>query len=206
MAYAVRNGRTPGLLLEEAEGDEEIALTKLAPLAAALLLGMAAGPALAQQSGQPNQPNNQQGQIQKAQPQPRPQLPNDQRPRAEEHDSSSRTIGRGDTSLGEQHGRPVGDALASPADPNAPPPADGMKPSARKGDTTATSAKTGVGQGSVGEDQGADRRRPATAERPVGPDESHRVDPGGRTPVKRADDARNPPAGSSGSSGQPPRQ
>jgi hypothetical protein len=180
----------------------EIALTKLAPLAAALLLGLA-GPALAQQPGQ----SDQQGQTQKAQPQPRPQLPNDQRPKAEEHDSSSRTIGRGDTtSIGEQHGRPAGDALARPADPNTAAPADGMKPAARKGDTTATSAKTGVGQGSMGEDQGANRRRPATAERPVGPDESHRVDPGGRTPVKRADDSRNPPPGSSGSSNQQPRR
>ena len=174
-------------------------MTKLAPLAAALLLGLAAGPGLAQQPGQ----SNQQGQTQKAQPQPRPQLPNDQRPRAEEHDSSSRTIGRGDTtSIGEQHGRPAGDALARPADPNTAAPADGMKPSARKGDTAATSAKTGVGQGSMGEDQGANRR-PSTAERPVGPDESHRVDPGGRTPAKRADDGRNnPPPGSSGSSGK----
>jgi len=179
-------------------------VTKLAPLAAALLLGIAAGPALAQQPGQ----QNQQGQTQKAQPQPRPQLPNDQRPRAEEHDSTGRTLGRGDTtSIGEQHGRPAGDALARPADPNAPPPAGGMKPTARKGDTAATSAKTGVGAGSMGEEQGTDTRRPSTAERPVGPDESHRVDPGGRTPAKRADDARNnPPPGTSGSSGQPPRQ
>lgn len=171
-------------------------MTKLAPLAAALLLGLAAGPALAQ-----GQPTNQQGNIQKAQPQPRPQLPNDQRPKAEEHDSSSRTIGRGDTSIGEQHGRPAGDALARPADPNTAAPANGMTPGARRGDTAATSAKTGVGKGSMGEDKGADRRSPATAERPVGPDESHRIDPGGRTPAKRADDARNnPPPGSSGTS------
>lgn len=174
-------------------------VTKLAPLAAALLIGIA-GPALAQQpnTGQ----GNTQGQTQKAQPQPRAQLPNDQRPRAVEHDSSSRTMGHGDTtSIGEQQGRPAGDALASPADPKAAAPADGMKPGARRGDTAATSAKTGVGAGSMGEDQGANRRRPATAERPTGSDESKRVDPGGRTPVKRADDPRNNPSpGSYGSS------
>ncbi|WP_448190143.1 hypothetical protein [Azospirillum sp. sgz301742] len=164
----------------------EIALTKLAPLAAALLLGLA-GPALAQQ------------------PQPRAQLPNDQRPKAEEHESgSSSTIGRGESSIGEQHGRPAGDALARPADPNTAAPANGMKPGARKGDSTATSAKTGVGQGSMGEDEGQNRRRPATADRS---DPSHRADPGGRTPVKRADDGRNnPPPGSSGSSDQQPRR
>ncbi|WP_431856719.1 hypothetical protein [Azospirillum sp.] len=166
-------------------------MTKLAPLAAALLLGIAAGPALAQQ------------------PQPRPQLPNDQRPRAEEHDSSSRTIGRGDTGLGEQHGRPAGDALARPADPNMAAPADGMKPKARRGDTAATSSKTGVGSGSMGEDQGANRRRPATAERPDADRPSYSVDPkaNGYAKPRRADDTRNnPPPGSAGSSGQPPRQ
>jgi len=182
-------------------------VTKLAPLAAALLLGLAAGPALAQ--GQPpgQSQSNQQGQIQKAQPQPRPQLPNEQRPKAEEHDSSSRTIGRGDTtSIGEQHGRPEGDALARPADPNTGAPDDAMKPTPRKGDTAATGAKAGVGKGSVGEDKGANRRRPTTAEQPVGPDESHRIDPGGRTKTKRADDPSNPPPGSSGSSGERPRR
>ena len=170
-------------------------MTKLAPLAAALLLGMAAGPALAQQPAQQGQ--NQQGQTQKAQPQPRPQLPHDQRPPAETHDSSNRTVGHGDSGLGEQHGSPQGDALARPADPNVPTPPGGMAPSAREGDTAATSAKAGLGI--LREDD--DNRRPTTAERPVGPDESHRVDPGGRTPVKRADDPQNPPPNLSGSPG-----
>ncbi|PWC54915.1 hypothetical protein [Azospirillum sp. TSO22-1] len=166
-------------------------MTKLAPLAAALLLGIV-GTALAQQPDQ----QHQQGQARKAQPQPRPQLPNDQRPKADEHVSSGRTIGRGDTtSIGDQHGRPAGDALARPADPNTAAPADGTTPTARKGDTAATSSKTGVGAGSMGEDTGDKRRRPATAERPVGPDDSYSVAPGGRTP----------PPGSSGSSGQPQR-
>lgn len=159
-------------------------MTKFAPLLAALILG-AAAPALAQQP----------------QPQPRPQLPNEQRPPAEAHDGGAGThnsIGRGDTSIGEQHGRPLGDALARPAAPSSP--SDQDRSRLQQGDTAATSAKTNIGPGSMGEDKGTQRQPPSTAERPVGKDESHRVDPGGRTPPKTADQpmSNNPPPGSSG--------
>jgi len=159
-------------------------LSKLAPLAAALLLGLAAGAASAQQ------PQTQ------TQPQPRPQLPNDQRPSSADTDAVNRTIKPGDSSLGEQHGRPLGDALASPSDPTRPTQGEPMRPSAEKGDTAATNAKSGTtsGEAMPSGRSGADRADPGQ-----GGDQSYPVMPDRSQPAKRAEDgANNPAPGTSG--------
>lgn len=164
-------------------------MSKLAPLAAALLLGLAAGAASAQQPQAQPQTQTQ------PQPQPRHQLPNDQRPSSADTDAVNRTIKPGDTSLGEQHGRPAGDALARPSDPSRPTQGEPMRPSAEKGDTTATSAKSGT---TAGEAMPSGRSGAGRADPGQGGDQSYPVMPDRSQPPKRADDASNPPPGTSG--------
>ncbi|HEY0834524.1 MAG TPA: hypothetical protein VGE72_11505 [Azospirillum sp.] len=154
----------------------------LAPLAGILLFGLAAGTALAQQP----QP----------QAQPRPQLPNAQRPSSADTDAVNRTIKPGDSSLGEQHGRPAGDALTQPADPGRTVQGEPMRPSAEKGDTAATSAKSGMSRDGA---MPSGRSGAGGADPGQGGDQSYSVMPDRSQPAKRADDgANNPAPGTSG--------
>ncbi len=149
-------------------------MTKLAALAAVLALA-APTAALAQSQGQLE---TQKGPMERATPQ--------------DTDDPGRTYGRGEKGVGEQHGSPPGDRLARPADPSVPTRGDPAQPGVSRGDTAATSAKPAE----VLTDDG--RKRPETAERPPSAgqptlDRGHHVDPGGRTPAKRAGDGGNNP-------------
>ncbi|WP_448202670.1 hypothetical protein [Azospirillum sp. sgz302134] len=153
-------------------------MTKLAALAAALALA-AAPAALAQSQGQLE--------TQKG-PQDKPM----QRATPQDTAGPGRSYGQGEKGVGEQSGQPPGNRLARPADPSKPTRGDAMQPNTKRSDTTATNAKPGETLTDKG------RKRPETAERPPSAgqptlDRSHDTDPGGRTPIKRADDAKNNP-------------
>lgn len=158
-------------------------MTKLAAIAATLALTassaaltLATAPAaLAQSQGQLE---TQKGPMQRATPQ--------------DTDDPGRNYEPGEKGVGEQHGQPPGNRLARPADPSKPTRGDPMQPNAQRGDTAATSAKPAE----TLTDQS--RKTPQTAEQPPSAnqptlDRSPRVDPGGRTPVKRAGDNNNNP-------------
>ncbi|MBP2313421.1 hypothetical protein [Azospirillum soli] len=149
-------------------------MIKLAAIAAVLALA-SAPVALAQSQGQLEV---QQGQM--------PRTP------ADATHGTDRSYSGAEKGVGEQHGQPAGDRLARPADPSKPTQGDPTKPSTERGSTAATNAKPGE----VLTDDS--RTRPQSAERPPSAgqptlDRSHNVDPGGRTPIKRADDGRNNP-------------
>lgn len=149
-------------------------MTKLAAIAAVLALA-AAPAALAQSQGQLE---TQKGPMPRATPQ--------------DTVGPGHSYGQAEKGVGEQSGQPSGDRLARPADPSKPTRGDATQPSAQGGDTAATSAKPAE----TLTDQG--RQRPQTAEQPPSAgqptlDRSVKTDPGGRTPVKRADDAKNNP-------------
>ena len=145
-------------------------MTKLAAIAAVLALGLAPA-ALAQSQGQLEA---QQAPVQRTAPD-------------DTHGAGMDGYRGAEKGVGEQHGTPSGDRLAKPADPNyTPPPGQTKRMGTSDSGTASTNAKT---QESLGED----RERPQTAEEPSNdPGENDRllrVDPGDRTPVKRADDA-----------------
>lgn len=149
-------------------------MTRLAAIAAMLAL-TAAPAALAQSQGQLE---TQKGPMPRAAPQ--------------DTNDPGRSYGQAEKGVGEQSGQPSGNRLARPADPSKPTRGDAMQPDAKRGDSTATSAKPGE----TLTDQG--RKRPQTAEQPPSAgqpalDRSIKADPGRRTPIKRADDAKNNP-------------
>jgi len=108
------------------------------------------------------------------------------------HDTKQNSYSGAEKGVGEQHGQPSGDRLAKPADLSKPTQGDPTKPTTERGSTAATNAKPGE---ALTDDS---RKRPETAERPPSAgqptlDRSPNVDPGGRTPIKRADDGQNNP-------------
>ena len=157
-------------------------MTKLAAIAATLALAaapaaltLAASPAaLAQSQGQLE---TQKGPMQRATP--------------KDTGDADRSYDAGEKGVGEQHGQPPGNRLARPADPSKPTRGDPTQPNVQRGDTAATSAKPAE---TLTDES---RKTPQTAEQPPSAnqptlDRSPRVDPGGRTPAKRADDNNNP--------------
>ncbi|WP_035692506.1 hypothetical protein [Azospirillum halopraeferens] len=133
-------------------------MTKTLLLAgAALALALSAPPASAQSQGQLEA---QQAPVERATP-------------LDTH-GTGRAYSPAEKGVGEQHGGPPGDALARPAVPDeeaAMPPADGR---AEFGDTTATSALP------------EEELMGHTDGRAAAEDGSGRIDPGGRTPIRRA--------------------
>ncbi|MGQ9368382.1 hypothetical protein [Azospirillum sp. ST 5-10] len=132
-------------------------MTKTAILAGALVL-TASVPALAQSQGQLEA---QQAPVERAAP--------------EDTHGNGRSYSPAEKGVGEQHATPPGDALARPAEPGGTRP-----PSANDDDTAATSSKPA-------EDLlGGGRERPESAQQGPGDGTANRVDPGGRTPIRRA--------------------
>lgn len=124
-------------------------------IAAGMLLALAsASAAVAQQTGADRPP---------ALPPPAPGV---QSADPSETGGAARAYEQGELGVGVQHSGPAGDVLARPADPEVPTPQSPFRPGARAGDTAATSAKTAIGEGSLGEDEG---ETPTVVRRPAVP-------------------------------------